>query len=62
MSRFTSRKFLLAVASVVLVTLNEVFDLGIDEQAYMAIVGPIVAFIAAEGAIDFQRARNGKVR
>ena len=53
--RFTSRKFLLALATGLLIVLNEGFDLGIDQNAYWAIVGLAVSFIAAEGAADVVR-------
>lgn len=57
MSRFTSRKFLLALANLLIVTLNEVFGFGIDEQAYMAISGPVIAYIAGEALIDTWKKR-----
>jgi len=57
-SKFTSRKFLLAFVSGLLIVLNEGFGLGIDPEAYNYIAGLAIAYIAAEGTADAIRARK----
>ncbi len=52
LQRLKSRKFLLSIATVVLIILNEAVGLNIPEDAYWKIVAPVVAFILGESYID----------
>lgn len=52
LQRLKSRKFLLAIATVVLIILNEAVGLSIPEDAYWKIIAPVVAFILGESYID----------
>lgn len=52
MTRLKSRKFLLAVFNLIFVILNEVLQAPVDRQAYLAVTGGIVAYIAGEGYVD----------
>lgn len=53
-TRLKSRKFLLALANFIFITLNEVFSAPIDRGAYFALTGGIIAFILGESYIDGQ--------
>lgn len=55
-TRLKSRKFLLAVANLIFITLNEVAGVPVDRQAYWAISGGIIAFILGESYADGQAA------
>jgi len=52
LQRLKSRKFLLAIATVILIILNEAVGLSIPEDAYWKIITPVVAFILGESYID----------
>lgn len=52
LQRLKSRKFLLSIATVVLIILNEAVGLSIPEDAYWKIITPVVAFILGESYID----------
>jgi len=52
LQRLKSRKFLLSIATVVLIILNEAVGLNIPEDAYWKIIAPVVAFILGESYID----------
>lgn len=52
LQRLKSRKFLLAIATVILIILNEAVGLSIPEDAYWKIIAPVVAFILGESYID----------
>ncbi len=53
--KLTSRKFWLVVASMLLVLLNEGFNLGIPEEAYWAVVLPVVGYVFGESYVDAHR-------
>lgn len=53
-SRLKSRKFLLALANFGFVVLNEVAGTPVDREAYFAVTGGIIAFIAGESYVDGQ--------
>ena len=50
--RLKSRKFLMALATALLMILNEGLDLGIPADAYGWIVGVVIAWILGESYID----------
>ena len=52
LQRFTSRKFLMAVAAALLIVLNEGLGLGIPTDAYGWLVGVVVAWILGESYVD----------
>jgi len=58
LQRLKSRKFLLAIATVILIILNEAVGLSIPEDAYWKIITPVVAFILGESYIDGKSAVN----
>lgn len=55
MKKFTSRKFILAVVSAVLIILNDGLDLGIDAQTVLAFAGIVATYIVGEAAVDVAR-------
>jgi len=50
--RLKSRKFLMALATALLMILNEGLELGIPADVYGWIVGVVVAFILGESYVD----------
>lgn len=62
MSKFLSRKFLLAVGIILLLILDKKLNLGLDmDSAAIAkvIIGLGLAYIGVEGAADIIRANRG---
>ncbi len=57
-TRLKSRKFLLALANVAFIFLNEVYGTPVDREAYWAITAGIIAFITGESYIDAAAAKN----
>jgi hypothetical protein len=55
MSKFKSRKFWLTVGAVVLVIANEGLSLGIPEDAYWAVILPVMAYVCGESYVDANR-------
>ena len=55
--KLTSRKFLLALSTALLIVLNEGLGLGIDPEAYKWIVSVVIAYVSAEGLKDAIEAR-----
>ena len=53
-TRLQSRKFLVALANFAFVTLNEILGTPVDREAYFAITGGAIAFIAGESYVDGQ--------
>jgi len=51
-TRLKSRKFLLALANFLFIVINEIYGAPIDREAYFAITGGIIAFIAGESYVD----------
>ncbi len=51
-TRLKSRKFLMAVANVIFIFINEIYGAPICREAYWAITGGIIAFILGESAVD----------
>lgn len=56
LEKFKSRKFLIALAGVVIFVLNDVLGLHFDVQTVSGIVGSIIAYIVGEGIVDKGRA------
>lgn len=53
-SRFTSRKFILALVSGLVVFLNGAYDLGLNLEEIISIVGVALSYILVEGAADIK--------
>lgn len=58
-SKFTSRKFILAVVSAILIILNDGLELGIDSQTVLAFAGLVATYIVGESAVDVARKPAG---
>ena len=54
-SKLKSRKFWLTTATVALVVLNEGVGLGIPEDAYWAVVTPVMAYVLGESYVDSKK-------
>ena len=52
MNKLKSRKFWLTVGSVVLVVANEGLGLGIPEEAYWAVILPVIGYVFGESYVD----------
>lgn len=52
LERLKSRKFLLAIANVIFIMINEGLQQPIDPQAYQYVAAAVVAFILGESYID----------
>lgn len=52
LQRMKSRKFLLAVANVLFIVVNEILQQPINPEAYWAVTGGIIAFILGESYVD----------
>jgi len=50
--RLKSRKFLMAIAAILLIVFNEVIGLDIPTESYWAIVVPVIAYIIGEAYTD----------
>lgn len=59
-SKITSRKFILAVVTALLIIANKGLDLNLPEDAINTIVLIILGYIGVEGAVDVVRAFKGK--
>lgn len=51
-TRLKSRKFLMAVANLIFIIVNEVLERPVDPGAYWAITGGIIAYILGEAYTD----------
>ena len=60
MDRLKSRKFLMALATALLMILNEGLDLGIPADVYGWIVGVVIAWILGESYVDGKAAGGGE--
>lgn len=58
MSKFKSRKFLLALATGVLIVLNDGLGLGLDAETIMYVVTVVVGWIVGESGVDIARTRK----
>lgn len=58
--RLKSRKFLMAVATALLIVFNEGLDLGIPPDAYGWFVGVVIAWILGESYVDGRAAGGGE--
>jgi|GEM_PF-1051778 len=59
-TRLKSRKFLLALANFLFIVINEIAGAPIDREAYFAIAGGIIAFIAGESYVDGQAVKKNE--
>jgi len=58
LQRLKSRKFLMALASILLIVINEIAGLSIPADAYWAIILPVIAYILGEAYTDGKAARK----
>lgn len=58
MSKFKSRKFILAVVSAILIVLNDGLDLGIDSNTVLTFAGMVSVWITGEVVVDFAKAKK----
>lgn len=56
MSKFKSRKFILAIVGAILIILNEGLDMGIDSETVLAFAGLLAVWISGESYVDGKRA------
>ena len=54
--KLTSRKFWMAVASALLVVLNDGLSLGIDADTVLKFVALVLGYVLGEAAVDTARA------
>lgn len=59
-SKLLSRKFLMALATGILIVLNDGLDLGLDSDTIMLVVGIIGGWIFVEGSTDIVKMRKEK--
>lgn len=52
LQRLKSRKFLVAIATILLIICNEMIGLNIPADAYWAIILPVIAYILGEAYTD----------
>jgi len=55
--RIKSRKFLIAVAGIVIFILSQFFGVDFDMEATIALAGTIIAYITGEALVDNGRAK-----
>ena len=60
MERLKSRKWLTAIATILLIICNEMVGLNIPEEAYWAIILPAIAYILGEAYTDGKAAGKNK--
>lgn len=60
MERLKSRKWLTAIATILLIICNEMVGLNIPEEAYWAIILPAIAYILGEAYADGKAAGKNK--
>jgi hypothetical protein len=54
-NKLKSRKFWLTVGSLALVIMNEGLNLGIPEDAYWAVILPVMAYVFGESFVDARK-------
>lgn len=54
----TSRKFVIAFATILFIILTQIVGIQLDEEAYWTIIGAVVAYIFGESYIDGKRTEN----
>ena len=52
MNKLKSRKFILAVASLLFVVLTDLLGVKVDEQTFNTIVMLVASYIVGQGAVD----------
>lgn len=60
-SKLSSRKFLMAVFTLLIVTLNEVVGVGIDPDVYWQLIGIASAYILGESIVDVSNKNDNKL-
>lgn len=58
LQRLKSRKFLVAIATILLIICNEMIGLNIPADSYWAIILPVIAYILGEAYTDGKAARK----
>ena len=54
-NKLKSRKFWLTIAAMLLVLVNEGFNLDIPEETYWALVLPVIAYVFGESYVDARK-------
>ena len=52
LQRLKSRKFLVAIATILLIICNEMIGLNIPADSYWAVILPVIAYILGEAYTD----------
>lgn len=60
MEKIKSRKFLMALATGILIILNDGLDMGLDTETILYVVGIVGGWIIGESAVDAARAVKNK--
>lgn len=60
-SKWLSRKFLTAYATIIVVVLNDILDLGVNAETIYTVAGIVATWIAGESAVDIARAKSKKM-
>ena len=60
LEKLKSRKFILAVASGVLIILNDGLGWGVDTETVLGFVGLVASYIFGEAAVDIAKVRRGE--
>lgn len=50
--KLSSRKFLVTLAGVITVILNDYFDFGLNEDSVFALVSMVAAYVLGQGYVD----------
>ncbi|AYP68734.1 hypothetical protein BpsS36_00028 [Bacillus phage vB_BpsS-36] len=59
-SKWSSRKFLVTVFALVLVTLNDVLGLSINPETYWQIIGAVSVYVLGESVVDAKKKGEDK--
>lgn len=58
MEKLKSRKFILALATGILIVLNDGLNLGLNTETIMYVVGIVATWITGEALVDTARAKK----
>lgn len=58
--RWASRKLWTLIFSALFVILNDVYALGVSEDAYWAIIGLVSSYLIGQGIADARKPEDGK--
>lgn len=58
MKKFTSRKFLMALAGILFIVATQILGIQVDEESYYTVVGAVIAYVIGETVVDATRNKN----